>query len=113
MEGYDFSRVSPTALLLVAVRGERTDIPFAKEMLAHLRATGASSLDDYPKDVARSYAAFFEARFKSVSRILSEHGFSQVLELAAKSFLSDKMALVLLGDLKGHKFGPDVFSELK
>ena len=25
------------------------------------------------------------------------------------SFLSDKMALVLLGDLKGHKFGPDVF----
>ena len=37
----------------------------------------------------------------------------QVLELAANSFLSDRMALVLLGDLKGRKFGPDLFSELK
>lgn len=77
---YDFSRVSPTAFFPVIARGEFTDIPFAREMLAHLELPSGDAL---PADGLRSYAPFFEARYKSVSRILIEQGAAQVLELAA------------------------------
>jgi predicted Zn-dependent peptidase len=54
-----------------------------------------------------------EMPLEELAREIDKVTHDQVLELAAQSFLSDKMALVLLGDLKGRKFGPDVFSELK
>ncbi len=84
MEPYDFSRVSVTALVPAFARGEFTDIPWAKEMLACLRAKG-STLSDGPWNsrAAHNYAPFFESRFKAVNRILEEHGAAQILELAA------------------------------
>jgi len=53
-------------------------------MLAWLRARG-SSLNEGPwnENAMQNYAAFFEARFKAVNRILEEFGAAQVLELAA------------------------------
>jgi hypothetical protein len=42
MEGYDFRRVSVTALIPAFARGEYTTIPWAREMLAVLRERGAT-----------------------------------------------------------------------
>jgi predicted Zn-dependent peptidase len=36
----------------------------------------------------------------------------QIVELAARCFRPDEMAMVMLGDLKGRKIGDDVFSAL-
>ncbi len=80
MNPYDFSRVSATALLPVFSRGECTDIPLAKEMLVALRAQLG---EPYSREEMSRYAPFFEARFKSVSRILEQQRAAQVLELAA------------------------------
>ncbi len=84
MEDYDFNRVSVTALIPAFARAEFTNIPWAKEMFACLRAGGAS-LDESPwnESAMQNYASFFEARFKAVNRILDEFGATQVLELAA------------------------------
>jgi len=83
-QDYDFNRVSVTALIPAFARAEFTDIPWAKEMFACLRARGAS-LEEGPwnENAVQRYAAFFEARFKAVNRILGEFGAAQVLELAA------------------------------
>lgn len=84
MEPYDFSRVSVTALIPAFARGEHTDIPWAKEMAACLKERGLDLSASAWSDVAAStYAAFMEARFKSVNHILEGHGATQVLELAA------------------------------
>ena len=83
MSGYDFSRVSATAFLPVLGRGEFTDIPYAKEMLDYLRTRVAFPEESLAEKLPRSYAPFFEARFKSVNRILAELGATQILELAA------------------------------
>ncbi|HTR38162.1 MAG TPA: class I SAM-dependent methyltransferase [Bryobacteraceae bacterium] len=83
MEGYDFRQVSVTALVPAFARGEYTEIPWAKEMLAVLRDRGAT-LSSIPwSDGARGYASLFEARFRAVSRLVEEKGATQVLELAA------------------------------
>lgn len=84
MESYDFRRVSPTALIPAFGRGEHTDIPWAKEMVACLRSHGLTP-ERTPWDMGAtaSYAAFMEARFKSINHILEESGATQVLELAA------------------------------
>lgn len=73
-----------TALIPAFARGELTDIPWAKETLACLRARGSSlSGGPWNERAAHNYAPFFEARFKAVNRILEERGATQVLELAA------------------------------
>jgi len=84
MKHYDFRRVSGTALVPAFARGEYTEIPWAKEMLAILRDRGATLSDGpWSARVARKYAAYFEARFRAVNHILEELGATQVLELAA------------------------------
>ena len=84
MTPYDFRRVSGTALVPAFARGDYTEIPWAKEMLAVLRERGATLSDGpWSADAARKYAAYFEARFRAVNHILEEVGASQVLELAA------------------------------
>lgn len=84
MEGYDFRRVSVTALVPAFARGEYTKIPWAKEMLAVLRERGATLSDGpWPEHSTRDYAPLFEARFSAVSRAVEEKGATQVLELAA------------------------------
>jgi O-methyltransferase involved in polyketide biosynthesis len=81
---YDFRKVSVTALIPAFGRGEYSDIPWAKEMLRFLRARGLTPEGGpWSERAAQNYAAFFEARFKSVNRILEDHGATQVLELAA------------------------------
>ena len=84
MDGYDFRRVSVTALIPAFARGEYTEIPWAKEMLAILRDRGATLSDGpWSEATARHYASFFEARFRAVNRLLEEKCATQVLELAA------------------------------
>jgi O-methyltransferase involved in polyketide biosynthesis len=85
MQGYDFRRVSVTALVPAFARGQYTQIPWAKEMQDVLRERGATLAGGGPwtEETARHVAPFFEARFCAVSRILKEKGATQVLELAA------------------------------
>ncbi len=84
MEDYDFRRVSVTALVPAFARGEHTQIPWAKEMLAILRDRGATlSGSAWSELDTRDVAHFAEARFRAVSRLLEEKGVTQVLELAA------------------------------
>jgi O-methyltransferase involved in polyketide biosynthesis len=84
MQGYDFRRVSVTALIPAFARGDYTSIPWAKEMLAFLRSHGATLSDGpWSEDAARAFAPVFEARFRTVSRVVAEKGATQVLELAA------------------------------
>ncbi|SRR5579883_58436 len=82
MEGYDFRRISVTALIPAFARGEHTTIPWAREMLELLRQRGAT----LPEGPWRDYGAFasiFDARFRAVSRVVEEKAATQVLELAA------------------------------
>jgi O-methyltransferase involved in polyketide biosynthesis len=84
METYDFRQVSVTAMVPAFARGEYTKIPWAKEMLAILRAREtALSHGPWSEQSARGYAPLFEARFLAVSRLLQEKRATQVLELAA------------------------------
>jgi O-methyltransferase involved in polyketide biosynthesis len=84
MEGYDFRRVSFTALVPAFARGAYTGIPFAKEMLDLLGARGATLPEGpWSQDSARQYASLFEARFRAVSHLVEERRATQVLELAA------------------------------
>lgn len=83
MEGYDFRRVSVTALVPAFARGEYTQIPWAKEMLTVLRDRGATLSDSPWSHGTRGYASLFEARFRAVTRLVEEKGATQVLELAA------------------------------
>lgn len=84
MEPYDFRRISVTALMPAFARGEFTDIPWAKEMLACLRARGTVLADGlWSERAGHDYAPFLEARFNAVNRILEEHAADQILELAA------------------------------
>jgi O-methyltransferase involved in polyketide biosynthesis len=84
VEPYDFGRVSVTALIPAFGRGEFTDIPWAREMLACLGAKGLTPESGPWNDrAAQDFAAFFESRFKAVNRILEEQGTTQILELAA------------------------------
>ncbi len=82
MEPYDFERVSTTAFGPVIARGEYTDIPFAKEILSYLKERSKPPADDF-LNALRGHAAFFEARFKAVSRILAEQRATQILEFAS------------------------------
>lgn len=83
-EAYDFRRVSVTALLVAVARGEYTEIPWAKQMLAVLRDRGANlSGSPWSEHNTRDFAPFIDARFRAVSRLIQEKGATQVLELAA------------------------------
>jgi len=82
MEGYDFRRVSVTALIPAFARGEYTTIPWAREMLAVLRERGAA-LPEGPWREYGAFASIFDARFRAVTRLVEEKGATQVLELAA------------------------------
>jgi O-methyltransferase involved in polyketide biosynthesis len=82
MEGYDFRRVSVTALIPAFARGEYTTIQWAREMLEVLRAQGAM-LPEGPWREYGAFASIFDARFRAVSRLVEEKAATQVLELAA------------------------------
>lgn len=82
MEGYDFRRVSVTALIPAFARGEYTTIRWAREMLAVLRERGAT-LPEGPWREYGAFASIFDARFRAVSRLVEEKAATQVLELAA------------------------------
>ena len=84
MEHYDFRRVSVTALVPAFARGEHTEIPWAKEMLAVLQERGASlSGGPWSEYSVNDYAPLFDARFRAVTRLIELKGATQVLELAA------------------------------
>ena len=82
MEGYDFRRVSITALIPAFARGEYTTIPWAREMLTVLRERGAT-LPDGPWSEYGAFASIFDARYRAVTRLVEEKAATQVLELAA------------------------------
>jgi O-methyltransferase involved in polyketide biosynthesis len=82
MEGYDFRRVSITALIPAFARGEYTTIAWSREMLAVLHERGAT-LPEGPWREYGPYASIFDARFRAVTRLVEEKGATQVLELAA------------------------------
>ena len=76
---------------------------------------GMESTDSRMNRLARNEIYFRrDIPLEELARGIDEVTNDQMVELAATSFLSDRMAMVLLGDLKGHKYGPElVFPELK
>jgi O-methyltransferase involved in polyketide biosynthesis len=81
-----FSRISVTAKLAAYYR-QFSDIAFAKEAAKRIGAEEAfeelvreHALD---RDKLGFYAPMFEARYKSISRLIAKSGASQVLELAS------------------------------
>ncbi len=86
----------------------------AKSQIKGNMLLGMESTESRMNRLARNEIYFNrDIPLDELAREIDKVTHDQVLELAQSSFLSGKMALVLLGDLKGHKFGPEVFSELK
>jgi predicted Zn-dependent peptidase len=74
---------------------------------------GMESTESRMNRLARNEIYFGrEIPLEELARDIDKVTHDQVVELAATSFMSGKMALVTLGDLKGRKFGAEVFSEL-
>jgi O-methyltransferase involved in polyketide biosynthesis len=82
----DLSRVSVTAKIAAYYR-QFSDIAFAKEAARRIGADDAFEqiLRDHglERDALTFYAPMFEARYKSISRLIGNSGCSQVLELAS------------------------------
>ena len=86
----------------------------AKSQIKGNMLLGMESTESRMNRLARNEIYFGrEIPLEELAREIDKVTHDQVLELAASSFLSGKMALVLLGDLKGRKFGSDVFSGLQ
>lgn len=83
---FDPSRISFTAKLVAYYR-QFTDIPFAEETARRIGADEAFTelvrAHDLDPAMLRFYAIAFEARYKSIGRLLEEAGSTAVLELAS------------------------------
>lgn len=78
------SEVSQTAFNPAMALGEYTDIEMARAKLPAIRSvSGFREAEREQKEALRTFVAFFEARFKSVSRMLAEYRAPAVLELAS------------------------------
>jgi predicted Zn-dependent peptidase len=86
----------------------------AKSQLKGNMLLGMESTESRMNRLARNEIYFGrEIPLEELARGIDSVTNDQVVELAANSFQGDRMAMVVLGDLKGHEFGPDVFSALK
>jgi predicted Zn-dependent peptidase len=86
----------------------------AKSQLKGNMLLGMESTESRMNRAARNEIYFGrDIPLEELAREIDKVTHDQVLELAEASLLSGKMAMVLLGDLKGRKFGPDVFAKLK
>src|ERR1700674_5681649 len=86
----------------------------AKSQLKGNMLLGMESTESRMNRAARNEIYFGrDIPLEELAREIDKVTQDQVLELAGASLVSGKMAMVLLGDLKGRKFGPDVFSKLK
>jgi O-methyltransferase involved in polyketide biosynthesis len=83
---FDHSRISFTAKIVAYYR-QFTDIPFAAETARRIGADAAFDelvrVHGLDPAMLRFYAIAFEARYKSLDRLLHAAGASQVLELAS------------------------------
>jgi O-methyltransferase involved in polyketide biosynthesis len=81
----DVSRISVTAKVAAYYR-QFSDIAFAREVARRIGADDAFEQivreHGLERDKLTFYAPMFEARYKSISALIGESGFSQVLELA-------------------------------
>jgi len=82
----DFEKVSMTAKLTAYMR-QYSDIPFAQDVARYIQAEKAiqrlQQAESFNMDELLWYAPFFEARYKSIAKIIENQGFQQVLELAS------------------------------
>ncbi len=86
----------------------------AKSQLKGNMLLGMESTESRMNRVARNEIYFGrEVPLEELARGIDTVSNDQVVELAVTSFQAARMAMVLLGDLKGREFGPDVFSSLK
>jgi predicted Zn-dependent peptidase len=86
----------------------------AKSQLKGNMLLGMESTESRMNRVARNEIYFGrEIPLEELARGIDSVTNDQVVELAANSFQGGRMAMVVLGDLKGHDFSPDVFSALK
>jgi predicted Zn-dependent peptidase len=91
----------------------KAELDRAKSQIKGNMLLGMESTESRMNRLARNEIYFGrEIPLEELAREIDKVTHDQVVELAATSFMSGKMALVTLGDLKGRKFGADVFSEL-
>jgi predicted Zn-dependent peptidase len=86
----------------------------AKSQLKGNMLLGMESTESRMNRLARNETYFGrEVPLEELARGIDRVTNDQVLELATNSFQAGRMAMVLLGDLKGREFDPAVFSALK
>lgn len=93
----DLEKISMTAKLTAYMR-QYSDIPFAKEVAAFVRAKQAMDclerIGDFSFTDLLWYAPLFEVRYKSIASYIGKSGIEQVLELAS-GFSLRGLAMVL------------------
>ncbi|HZO82550.1 MAG TPA: pitrilysin family protein [Candidatus Binataceae bacterium] len=92
----------------------RAELERAKSQLKGNMLLGMESTESRMNRLARNEIYFGrEVPIEELARGIDQVTNDQLVELAARSFEPGRMAMVLLGDLKGRQFGADVFSALK
>jgi len=78
-----YEKISPTAKLVAYLR-TFSDIPYAKEIADESESEKAfrELTEESAKSMVR-LAPYWEARYKGTNQVLTKHGITQILEIAA------------------------------
>ncbi|MGH7906876.1 MAG: M16 family metallopeptidase [Candidatus Binataceae bacterium] len=92
---------------------EPAELARAKSQLKGNMLLGMESTDSRMNRLARNEIYFRrDVPIEELAGAIGKVSNDQIIELAAECFKPEQMALVVLGDLKGRKFGADVWSSL-
>jgi len=91
----------------------QAELDRAKSQIKGNMLLGMESTDSRMNRLARNEIYFRrDVPLEELARGIESATNDQIVELAARCFRPDEMAIVMLGDLKGRKIGDDVFSAL-
>ena len=107
--------VTVAEIAKVAREGLRADeLARAKSQLKGSMLLGMESTDSRMNRLARNEIYFHrDVPLEELAEEIDKVSNEQIVELAADWFRADRMAMVLLGDMKGRKFDSGVFNALK
>jgi predicted Zn-dependent peptidase len=110
----DVIEVSLREIAKVAREGLREqELARAKSQLKGNMLLGMESTDSRMNRLARNEIYFRrDIPLEEIARGIEAVTNEQVMELASSCFRPERMGLVMLGDLKGRKLGPEVFEPL-
>jgi len=106
--------VSLKEIAKVAREGLRNEeLNRAKSQLKGNMLLGMESTDSRMNRLARNEIYFRrDIPLEEIAREIENVTNDQIIELASSCFKADRMGMIMLGDLKGRKIGPEVFAPL-